>query len=98
MEDHHWCLDREVVNKFAGLGFVWIAEQAAGTGVAHTGDVGIHPRPIKSEVNAIKSAVRVKMSINGIGMKSNEDDVAKLQWNKLQAHVGLGTNNGHPIN
>ncbi len=82
-EDHHWCLDVKVVNEFAGLGFIWIVERASRTDAAHTGDVGVHFRQIKLEANAIKTAVRVKMSTNGIEMKGNKEDVAKLRWNEL---------------
>ena len=45
----------------------------------------------------MEGAIRVEMSANGISMKSNKDNVAKLRWDKLQSSVRLGPDDGFPI-
>ena len=45
----------------------------------------------------MEGAIRVEMSANGISMKSNKDNVAKLRWDELQSSVRLGPDDGFPI-
>ena len=45
----------------------------------------------------MEGAIRVKMSSDGVSMKSNKDYVAKLQWDKLQSCVRFGPDNRLPI-
>ena len=45
----------------------------------------------------MEGAIRVKMSSDGVSMKSNKDYVAKLQWDELQSCVRFGPDNRLPI-
>ena len=45
----------------------------------------------------MEGAIRVEMSANGISMKSNKDNVAKLRWDELQLGVRFGPDDRLPI-
>ena len=81
VEDHHRRLDWKIVNKFAD--FLWVGQCTSRTRAAHPRDVSIHAGPVKLDADAMEGAIRVKMSANGIGMKSNKFNVAKPRQHKL---------------
>ena len=62
---------------------MWVGQSTSRARVAHPRDVSIHARPVKFEADAMEGAIRVKMSTNGIGMKSNKDNVVKLRRQEL---------------
>ena len=69
---------------------MWVCQCTSGACSAHLLDVGLHARPIKAKTDAMEGAIRVKMSSDGVSMKSNKDYVPKLRWDKLQTSVRFG--------
>ena len=83
VEDHHRRLDWKIVNKFAGFQLMWVGQSTYRARAAHPHDVSVHAKPVKSEADTMENVINVKMSANWIGMKSNKDNVVKLQRHKL---------------
>ena len=76
---------------------MWVCQCTSGACSAHLCDVGVHARPIKAKTDAMEGAIRVKMRSDGVSMKSNKDNVAKLRWDELQASVRFGPDDHLPI-
>ncbi len=86
-KDQKGHFDGEVVHKFGQLGFGRVWESTTGTGIAHALNVGIHPRPVKTQMDMVEYMVGIEMSANGIVVKCNKDDIVKFCWDKLKADV-----------
>ncbi len=76
---------------------MWVCQCTSRARAAHPCDVGVHARPVKMEADMMEGVIRVKLSANGIRMKSNKDNVAKMQRDELQPSVRFGPNNPFPI-
>jgi hypothetical protein len=97
-KDQKGCLDGEVVHKFGQLGFGRVCKSSTGTGIAQALNVGIHPRPLITQMDIVEHTVGIEMSINGIWVKCNKDDFLKICWDKLKVGVWRSTSDWFPEN
>jgi hypothetical protein len=64
-----------VVNELRRSAAGRIGQCTTGTGIAHPFDEGIHLRPMVLKTQAMKGAVGVQVSANGIGMKGDKNNI-----------------------
>ncbi len=76
---------------------MWVGQCTSRACSAHPRDVGVHARPVKSKMDAMEGAIRVKMSADGVNIKSNKDYVAELRWDEMQSSVRFGPDDHLPI-